>query len=66
MQFYMAVILVLVFLHFICVIYISGDIGGQVGLFLGASILTLLEFIDFVARILSRKFKRKINPEHTA
>ena len=47
-------------------IYISGDIGRQVRLFLGASILTLLEFIDFVARILSRKFKRKINPEHTA
>ena len=43
-----------------------GDIGGQVGLFLGASILTLLEFIDLVARILSRKFKRRIYPEHTA
>ena len=36
------------------------------GLFLGASILTVLEFIDLLARILSRKFKKKIYPEHTA
>ncbi|XP_028396780.1 acid-sensing ion channel 2-like [Dendronephthya gigantea] len=43
-----------------------GDIGGQVGLFLGASILTLLEFIDLLARILSRKCKKKLYPEHTA
>ena len=46
--------------------HISGDIGGQVGLFLGASILTLLEFIDLVARILNRKFKKKLYAEHTA
>ncbi|KXJ28002.1 Acid-sensing ion channel 2 [Exaiptasia diaphana] len=32
-----------------------GDIGGQVGLFLGASILTVLEFFDLFLRIMAYK-----------
>ncbi|EDO49452.1 predicted protein [Nematostella vectensis] len=38
-----------------------GDIGGQVGLFLGASILTVLEFLDLLWRILIHKFKKRKN-----
>ncbi len=30
---------------------ISGDIGGQMGLFIGASILTILEILDFVYEV---------------
>ena len=37
----------------------SGDIGGQVGLFLGASILTVLEFCDLLARIVVNKYKQR-------
>ncbi|XP_068716303.1 acid-sensing ion channel 2-like [Montipora capricornis] len=36
-----------------------GDIGGQVGLFLGASILTVLEFCDLLARIMVNKYKQR-------
>lgn len=36
-----------------------GDIGGQVGLFLGASILTVLEFCDLLARIVVNKYKQR-------
>lgn len=43
-----------------------GDIGGQVGLFLGASILTMLEFIDLVSRILGRKLKKRLHSTHEA
>ncbi|XP_066920287.1 acid-sensing ion channel 1C-like [Clytia hemisphaerica] len=33
-----------------------GDIGGQLGLFLGTSILTYLEFFDFLAMIIYTKY----------
>lgn len=29
----------------------SGDIGGQMGLFIGASILTILEILDYVYEV---------------
>lgn len=31
---------------------LSGDIGGQMGLFIGASILTILEILDYVYEVL--------------
>ena len=40
-------------------IVLLGDIGGQVGLFLGASILTVLEFCDLLARIIVNKVKQR-------
>ena len=30
----------------------SGDVGGQLGLFLGANIVTIFEFVDFYLRLL--------------
>jgi len=42
-----------------------GDIGGQVGLFLGASILTILEIVDLLGRVLIIQFgRRPKDPEH--
>lgn len=29
-----------------------GDIGGQMGLFIGASILTILEILDYIYEVL--------------
>lgn len=29
----------------------SGDLGGQMGLFIGASILTLLEILDYIYEV---------------
>jgi len=29
----------------------SGDIGGQMGLFIGASVLTILEILDYVYEV---------------
>ncbi|XP_078356042.1 acid-sensing ion channel 2-like [Oculina patagonica] len=34
-----------------------GDVGGQIGLFLGASLLTLVEYLDLCAMVLFTKFK---------
>lgn len=31
--------------------FFSGDIGGQMGLFIGASILTILELIDYLYEV---------------
>lgn len=31
---------------------LSGDIGGQMGLFIGASILTILEILDYIYEVL--------------
>lgn len=31
--------------------FFSGDIGGQMGLFIGASILTLLELVDYLYEV---------------
>ena len=53
-------------------VYISGDIGGSIGLFVGASVLTAFEILDvFVHNALKihlrsgsrRKRKHKINGE---
>lgn len=32
-------------------VYISGDIGGQMGLFIGASVLTILEILDYIYEV---------------
>ncbi|RMX47500.1 hypothetical protein pdam_00002209 [Pocillopora damicornis] len=34
-----------------------GDVGGQIGLFLGASLLTLVEYLDLLAMVLFTKYK---------
>ena len=41
----------------------TADIGGQLGLCLGASILTVVEFLEFLFSLLSMKFLR-INKRH--
>ncbi len=35
-----------------------GEIGGFLGLLLGASVLTVCEFVDFVAMLIARKLNR--------
>ena len=42
-----------------------GDIGGQLGLFLGASILTVVEFVDLWLRICWKKVKQKNTKERS-
>ena len=37
--------------------HLSGDVGGQIGLFLGASLLTLVEYLDLCAMVLFTKYK---------
>ncbi|XP_030065412.1 acid-sensing ion channel 4 [Microcaecilia unicolor] len=43
-----------------------GDIGGQMGLFIGASILTILEILDYIYEVITDKinrvFRRKPSP----
>lgn len=34
-----------------CTVSFSGDIGGQMGLFIGASILTILEILDYIYEV---------------
>lgn len=48
-------------LHLIC---LTGDIGGSMGLFIGASVMTIFEILDFVLNMsaekaVKRKRKRK-------
>lgn len=43
---------------------VSGDIGGNMGLFLGCSLLTLFEFVDLLWNVLdSRANRSKSIPE---
>lgn len=45
-------------------IYVAGDIGGQMGLFIGASILTILELFDYAYEVFQHLKKRlKMNYE---
>ena len=39
---------------YIIVSYFIGDIGGQLGLCLGASLLTVLEFLEFLYALIKR------------
>lgn len=32
-------------------LYCAGDIGGQMGLFIGASVLTILEIFDYLYEV---------------
>ncbi|XP_016107206.1 acid-sensing ion channel 4-like [Sinocyclocheilus grahami] len=40
-----------------------GDIGGQMGLFIGASILTILEILDYIYEVVKYKIKQLLKPK---
>ncbi|KAL7826159.1 hypothetical protein SRHO_G00338970 [Serrasalmus rhombeus] len=40
-----------------------GDIGGQMGLFIGASILTILEILDYIYEVVKYRIKRLLRPQ---
>ncbi|CDQ57320.1 unnamed protein product [Oncorhynchus mykiss] len=40
-----------------------GDIGGQMGLFIGASILTILEILDYVYEVIKHRLQRLLRPQ---
>ncbi|KAI4880646.1 hypothetical protein NFI96_001018 [Prochilodus magdalenae] len=40
-----------------------GDIGGQMGLFIGASILTILEILDYIYEVVKYRVKRLLRPQ---
>ena len=40
-------------------VHYSGDIGGSMGLFLGCSLLTICEFLDFLISLLTRRLHRR-------
>lgn len=42
-----------------CSVFLPGDIGGQMGLFIGASILTILELFDYLYEV---RASYKMNP----
>ncbi|KAI1898350.1 hypothetical protein AGOR_G00071420 [Albula goreensis] len=39
-----------------------GDIGGQMGLFIGASILTVLEIFDYIYEVVKKRLQRLLRP----
>ncbi|XP_035376512.1 acid-sensing ion channel 1B isoform X1 [Electrophorus electricus] len=41
-----------------------GDIGGQMGLFIGASILTILELFDYLYEVIKYKLCRRMKSSH--
>ena len=47
--------LIVMYLRMFCAL---GEIGGNMGLFLGSSILTIFEFVDFVIYLCSRRNKK--------
>ncbi|XP_051998599.1 acid-sensing ion channel 4-A [Xyrauchen texanus] len=40
-----------------------GDIGGQMGLFIGASVLTILEILDYVYEVIKHRLERLFRPQ---
>ncbi|XP_064183674.1 acid-sensing ion channel 4-A-like [Anguilla rostrata] len=40
-----------------------GDIGGQMGLFIGASILTILEIFDYIYEVIKSRLLRLLRPQ---
>lgn len=38
-------------------LFIVGDVGGQIGLFLGASLLTLVEYLDLLGMVAYTSYK---------
>uniref|UniRef100_A0A672YCY7 Acid-sensing (proton-gated) ion channel family member 4a n=1 Tax=Sphaeramia orbicularis TaxID=375764 RepID=A0A672YCY7_9TELE len=40
-----------------------GDIGGQMGLFIGASILTFLEILDYIYEVIKHRLQRLLRPQ---
>ena len=41
------------------VVFVSGDAGGQLGLVLGASVVTILEFVDLLIFLAINWFRSK-------
>ncbi|XP_048868701.1 acid-sensing ion channel 4-A [Brienomyrus brachyistius] len=39
-----------------------GDIGGQMGLFIGASVLTILEVLDYIYEVMKDRIQRLLKP----
>ncbi|XP_076848773.1 acid-sensing ion channel 4-B [Brachyhypopomus gauderio] len=42
-----------------------GDIGGQMGLFIGASILTILEILDYIYEVAKCRIKTLLRPQNS-
>ncbi|XP_062861654.1 acid-sensing ion channel 4-A [Trichomycterus rosablanca] len=40
-----------------------GDIGGQMGLFIGASVLTILEILDYIYEVIKFRLQRVLKPQ---
>ncbi|XP_063687518.1 serine/arginine repetitive matrix protein 2-like isoform X3 [Bolinopsis microptera] len=45
---------------------LMGDVGGQLGLFLGANIVTIFEFVDFYLRLLCYRKRRVETPKQNS
>uniref|UniRef100_A0A3B3DMP1 Acid-sensing (proton-gated) ion channel family member 4a n=1 Tax=Oryzias melastigma TaxID=30732 RepID=A0A3B3DMP1_ORYME len=45
------------------VVFLTSDIGGQMGLFIGASILTVLEILDYIFEVIKFRLLRLLRPQ---
>ena len=57
--------LVLVSVLMLSVQCVTGELGGNMGLLLGCSILTLFEFIDFLSQVVASKIQKRSRDDDT-